>query len=61
MFLESCFQREDGYDGKKTIPPSLQDIKDTMETGYACKFPETFIMMNIFLVSQIGTACEMII
>ena len=34
----------------------MQDIKDTMETSYACIFPETFKMMNIFLVLPIGTA-----
>ena len=34
--------------GKKTIAPSLHDIKDTMETSYACIFPERFKMMNIF-------------
>ena len=49
------FARED-YDGKNTSPPSLQDIKDTMETSYACIFPETFKMVNIFLALPIGTA-----
>ena len=37
-------------------PQSLQDIKYTMETSYACIFPETFKMMNVFLVLPIGTA-----
>ena len=41
---------------KKHHPPSLQDIKDTMETSYACIFLETFKMMNIFLALPIGTA-----
>ena len=40
--------------GKKTSPSSMQDKKDTMETSYACIFPETFKMMNIFLVLLIG-------
>ena len=40
---------------KKTSPPSLQDIKDDMETSYACIFSETFKIMNIFLVLPIGT------
>ena len=30
--------------------------KDTMETSYACIFPETFKMMNTFLALPIGTA-----
>ena len=34
----------------------MQDIKDSMETSYACIFPETFKMMNIFLALPIGTA-----
>ena len=42
--------------GKNTSPLSLQDIKDTMETSYACIFPETFIKMNIFLGLPVGTA-----
>ena len=33
---------------KNTSPPSLRDIKGTMETSYACTFLETFKMMNIF-------------
>ena len=41
---------------KNTSPPSLQDIKDTMETSYACIFPETFKMMNFFQALPIGTA-----
>ena len=41
---------------KNTSPPSLQEIKDTMETSYACIFPETFKMMNIFLALPIGSA-----
>ena len=31
---------------KKTRPPSLQGIKNTMETSYAFIFPETFNMMT---------------
>ena len=34
----------------------MQDIKDTMETSYACIFPETFKIMNIFLALPIGIA-----
>ena len=57
VFKRAGFPREKGYDGEKhTSPPSLQDIKDTMETSYACIFPETFKMMNIFLVLPIGSA-----
>ena len=41
---------------KSTSPPSLQDIKDSMETSFACTFPETFKIMNIFLALPIGTA-----
>ncbi len=37
-------------------PQSLQDIKGTMETSYACIFPESIKMMNIFLALPIGTA-----
>ena len=40
---------------KNTSPPSLQDVKYTMET-YACIFSETFKMMNIFLVLPISIA-----
>ena len=40
--FKSCFPREEGYDGKNISSPSLQDIKDTMETSYACMLPETF-------------------
>ena len=36
--------------------PSLQGINDTMETSYACMFPESFKMMNIFLALPLGTA-----
>ena len=39
-----------------TSPPPLQDIKDSMETSYACIFAETIKMMNIFQVFPIGTA-----
>ena len=35
-----------------------EDIKDTMETSYACIFPETFKMKSIFLALPIGTASE---
>ena len=42
--------------GKNISPPSLQDIKDTMEMTYACTRLETFKMMSIFLVLSIGTA-----
>ena len=38
-----------------TIPPSLQDIIDTIETSYACMFLEMFEMMNIFLAFPIDT------
>ena len=41
---------------KNTSPPSLHDIKGTMETSYACVFSESFKMMNIFLALPIGTA-----
>ena len=41
---------------KHTSPPSLQDIKDIMETSYVCIFPETFKMTNFFLALPIGTA-----
>ena len=41
---------------KNTSLPSLQDMNDTIETSYACIFPETFKMMNIFLVLPKGTA-----
>ena len=41
---------------RNTSPPSLQDIKHTMDTSHACIFPETFKMLNIFLVLPIGTA-----
>ena len=34
----------------------MQDIKDIMYTSFACIFPETFKMMNIFLALPIGRA-----
>ena len=57
MAKESCFLREEGYDEKTTIL-ALHHCKsyDTMETSYACTFPKTFKMMNVFLVLPIGTA-----
>ena len=33
-FLESCFPRKEGYDGKTHLPSIFADIKDTMETSY---------------------------
>ena len=42
--------------GGKTPALHLCNIKDTMETSYASIFPETFKMMNIFLVLPISTA-----
>ena len=57
MFKRAVFQEKKVMMGKTTTsPPSLPDIKDTMETSYACKCPETFRMMNIFLALPIGTA-----
>ena len=44
-FFRERFPQEEIYDEKKHQPPSLQDIKDTMETSYVCIFPEAF--MNI--------------
>ena len=56
VFLESCIPRRESYDGKKYSSTSLQDIKDTMETSYACIFPETFKFINIILALPIGIA-----
>ena len=53
VFQRAVFQEKVMME-KNTIPPSLQDIKDTMET-YACIF-ETFKVMNIFLALPISTA-----
>ena len=55
-FKRAFFQEKKVMMEKKTSPPSLQDIKDTMETSDACIFPETFKMMNFFLALPIGTA-----
>ena len=54
VFKRAVFQEKKVMMEKNTSPPSLQDIKDTMETNYACIFPETFKM--VFLVLPIGTA-----
>ena len=56
ILREFFFQEKKIKMEKKTSPPSLQDIKDTMETSYACIFPHTFKMMNFSLVLLIGTA-----
>ena len=56
VFKRAVFQEKKVMVEKNTSPPSLQDIKDTMEASYACIFPETFKMMNISLVLPIGTA-----
>ena len=56
MFLKELFSKRRRLWKKITSPPSLQNIKATMETSYAYIFPETFKMMNIFLVLPIGTA-----
>ena len=42
--------------GKKHQPSIFARHKRCMETSYACMFPETFKMMNIFLALPIGTA-----
>ena len=55
VFKRAVFQ-EKSLSWKNISPPSLQDIKDIMETIYACIFPETFKIMNIFLELPIGTA-----
>ena len=41
VFKRAVFQKKVMM-GNNTSPPSLQDVKDTMETSYACIFPETF-------------------
>ena len=41
---------------KNASPPSLHDINNNMEMNYACIFPETFLMINIFLMLPLGTA-----
>ena len=56
VFQRAVFQEKKVMMEKNTSPPSLQDIKDTMEKSYACILPETFKMMNIFLALAIGTA-----
>ena len=57
VFKRAVFQEKKVMmGGGNTSPPSLQDIKDTMETSYAYIFPETFKVMNIFLALPIGTA-----
>ena len=57
VFKRAVFQEKKVMMEKNTSPPpSLQDIKDTMETSDACMLPETFKMMNIFLALPIGTA-----
>ena len=56
VFKRAVFQEKKVMMDKNTSPPSLQDIKSTMETSRACIFPETFKTMNIFLALPIGTA-----
>ena len=56
FFKRAVFQKKKAMMEKNTSPPSLQDIKDTMETIYACIFPETLKMMTIFLALPMGTA-----
>ena len=55
VFKRAVFQEKKVMMEKNTSPLSLH-IKDTMETSYACIFPETFKMMNIFLALSVGTA-----
>ena len=41
--IKKAFSNRKGYGGVKNIsPPSLQDIKTTIETSYACIFQEIF-------------------
>ena len=43
VFKRAVFQEKKGMiGGKKHQASILQDLKDTMETSYACIFPETF-------------------
>ena len=56
FFKRAFFQEKKVMMEKNTSPPSLQDIKGTMETSYTCIFPETFKMMNFFLAFPICTA-----
>ena len=44
VFKRAVFQEKKVMMEKNTIRPSLQDIKETMETSYACIFPEIFKM-----------------
>ena len=55
-FKRALFQEKKVMMEKNTSPPSLQDIKGTMETSYLCKFPEIFKMINFFLALPLGTA-----
>ena len=56
-FLRELFSKKKVMMKKQTTSsPSLQDIKDTMETSYACIVPETFKTMNIFLALPKCTA-----
>ena len=55
VFKRAVFQEKKVMIEKNTSPPpSLQDIKGIMEQVMLV-FPETFKMMNIFLVLPIGT------
>ena len=56
VFMRAVFQEKKVMMGGKTPALHLCNIKDTMETSCACIFPETFKMVNIFLVLPIGTA-----
>ena len=56
VFKRPVFQEKKVMVERNTSPPPLQDIKDTMETSYACIFAETFKIMNILLAIPIGTA-----
>ena len=56
IFKRAVFQEKKDDEKNNTSSPSMLDIKDPMETSYACIFPETFKSKNIFLELPIGTA-----
>ena len=56
VFKRALFQENKIMMGEKLPSIFARHKKNTMETSYACIFPESLKMMNIFLVLLIGTA-----
>ena len=51
VFKRVIFEENKVMMDKSSSPPSFKDIKDSMETCYACIFSETCKVMNIFLAT----------